>query len=71
MREFLLIIVSLLITDFLSSQVYALIHLEYRLFHDKFDPGLFLLDFGIFLLIAMMVYPILRKLFFAGRSVHS
>ncbi|MFZ0371394.1 MAG: hypothetical protein WAM07_17505 [Halobacillus sp.] len=71
MKEFLLIIVSLLITDFLSSQVYAWIHLEYRLFQDEFDLGLFLLDFGIFLLIAMIVYSLLRKIFFQERSVRS
>ncbi|SFG14799.1 hypothetical protein SAMN05216353_12515 [Halobacillus alkaliphilus] len=71
MKVFLLMFVSILITDFLSTQVYAWIDLEYRLFQDTFNLWLFLLDFGIFLLIAMGVYSLLSKIFSKGSSARS
>gem|GEM_PF-5917716 len=71
MKVFLLMFVSILITDFLSTQVYAWIDLEYNLFQDTFNLWLFLLDFGIFLLIAMVVYSLLSKLFSKGSSARS
>ncbi|ASF39012.1 hypothetical protein CEH05_07755 [Halobacillus halophilus] len=71
MKVFLLMFVSILITDFLSTQVYAWINLEYSLFQDPFNLLLFLLDFGIFLLIAMGVYSLLSKLFSKGSSARS
>ncbi|MGP4075836.1 hypothetical protein [Halobacillus sp. K22] len=71
MKFLLLMFVTILITDFLSTQVYAWINLEYRLFQDSFNLWLFLLDFGIFLLIAMGVYSLLSKLFSKESSARS
>lgn len=61
MKDFIIFFITILLSNLISKFLYHYIGMNYNVFRDKFDLLLFIIDFGIYFTIFLIIYSLLRE----------
>ena len=69
MKEAIIAGVTAVLTAIITNVLFALIGFHYSFWEDGFDLLLFVIDAGVYFVIFLLIFIVLKKLFIAGKEV--
>ncbi|MDP4549586.1 hypothetical protein Q9251_01670 [Alkalihalobacillus macyae] len=69
MKDFIAIVVTIIVTNRITEQVYEKMNFHYNGFEDRFSLNSLLIDFGLYFIIATPIYMIIRMFISKGHSL--